>query len=87
MTSCFSQMTQFLAFSPKMTYFDQIDTINDTFDYSSVNKLDRNNFETVLRKNNLGHIQLPKVAYMSKTMTSIESPMIFRSLNIIFGSK
>ena len=27
-----------------MTYFDQIDTINDTFDKSSVNKPDRNNF-------------------------------------------
>ena len=35
----------------------------------------------------IGHIQLPKMAYVSKTITSIESPVIFRPLNIIFGSK
>ena len=44
MTSFWPKMTQFLAFSTKMTYFHQIDTINDTFDKSSVNKPDRNNF-------------------------------------------
>ena len=34
-----------------MTYFDQIDTINDTFDKSSVNKRTEIIFETVLGKN------------------------------------
>ena len=35
----------------------------------------------------IGNIQLPQMAYTIKTVTSIESPMIFRRLNIIFVSK
>ena len=35
----------------------------------------------------IGNIQLPQMAYTRKTVTSIESPMIFRRLNIIFVSK
>ena len=32
------KMPQFLPFSPKMTYFDQIDPINDIFDQIYVHK-------------------------------------------------
>ena len=38
------KMTQFWAFSPKMTYFDQIDSINDSIDKFYDNKPDWNNF-------------------------------------------
>ena len=32
------KMIQFLPFSPKLKYFDQINSINNTFDQSYVNK-------------------------------------------------
>ena len=35
-------------FSPKMTYFDQMDPINDTFDQIYVHKPDWNNFQKLL---------------------------------------
>ena len=38
------KINQFWPFSPKMTYFDQIDPINDILDQSYVNKPDWNNF-------------------------------------------
>ena len=34
------KMRPFGTFSPKMTYFDQIDSINDIFDQVYVDKLD-----------------------------------------------
>ena len=37
------KMRLFWPFSPKMTYFDQIDPINDIFDQSYVNKPDLHN--------------------------------------------
>ena len=36
------KMRAFVTFSPKMTYFDQIDTINDYFDQIYVHKPDMN---------------------------------------------
>ena len=41
-------MTPFWKFSQKMTYFDQIDPINDIFDQIYVHKLDWNNFYQLL---------------------------------------
>ena len=38
------KMTQFWPFSQKMTYFDQMDPINDIFDKIYVHKPDWNNF-------------------------------------------
>ena len=38
------KMAQFLPFSPKITYFDQSDPINDIFDYIYVYKPDWHNF-------------------------------------------
>ena len=38
------KITQFLLFSPKMTYFNQIDPINDIFYHIFVHKPDWNNF-------------------------------------------
>ena len=38
------KMTKFLPFSPKMTYFDQIDPINDMFEQRYINKPYFNNF-------------------------------------------
>ena len=38
------KMTQIWPFSPKMTYFDQIDPINDIFDQIYVHKPEWNKF-------------------------------------------
>ncbi len=47
----FSQnLDHFWPFSPIMTYFDQIDPINDTFDQSYVNKPDWNHFWDSFKK-------------------------------------
>ena len=43
-------MAHFEPFSPKMTYFDQIDPINDIFDQIFVHKPDWNNFEKLFGK-------------------------------------
>ena len=43
------KMSQFGPFSPKMTYFAQIDPINDIFDQIYVHKTDRNNFYELLK--------------------------------------
>ena len=40
----------FWPFSPKMTYFDQIDTINDTFDQIYIHKPDWNKFLKTFRE-------------------------------------
>ena len=45
------KMRGFVTFSPKMTYFDQIDTINDYFDQIYVHKRDWNNLYKLLGKN------------------------------------
>ena len=42
------KMSLFWPFSHKMTYFDQIDPINDIFDQSYANKLDWNKFSKFL---------------------------------------
>ena len=39
------KISEFWIFSPKMTYFDQIDPINDIFDQIYVHKPDWNNFD------------------------------------------
>ena len=38
-----------------MTYFDQIDLINDIFDQNYLHKPDRNNFSKLLVKNFVDH--------------------------------
>ena len=40
----YSKITRFWPFSPKMTYFDQIEPINDIFYHIYVHKSDWNNF-------------------------------------------
>ena len=50
-----TQMIEFLLFSPKMTYFHQINQINDTFDHGYDNKLDRNNFYKLLWEKLFAH--------------------------------
>ncbi len=44
-----AKMTQYWQFSSKITYFDQIDPINDIFDQSYVNKPDLQNVSKFLK--------------------------------------
>ena len=44
------KMTQIWPFSPKMTYFDQIDPINDILDQNYAHKPDWNNLKLLGKK-------------------------------------
>ena len=80
------KMAQFWPFSPKISYFDQIDTIIEIFDHIYVHKPDWNNFSKFLEENFFG--KFPKIL----TCDVILAPKMaqlwpFSPKNLFLGNK